>query len=213
MKIARLFGRIVRTRPENNTEKHASGALERVKLTANYIRLVRAPQWQISKYHATFEPDCPCARTRNFLIGQYKSVLGGYLFDGTQLFLARQIQTDNGVHKFQATLPRENITYEIRLQFTKVVEMTEDESYQVLNLILRRATAALKLELVNRNYFDPKAAVVRIFAFQDENKADFRLLISFSLLATYSWTWSEVSAYSCGLATKHRFENMKPIFC
>lgn len=38
--------------------------------------------------------------------------------------------------------------------------MTESQSLQILNLILRRAMGGLELQLVGRNFYDPDAKVI-----------------------------------------------------
>lgn len=98
------------------------------------------------------------ARFRNAMIMQHKDKLGGFLFDGTQLFLTRELQTDKGILMLTSKSQRDEV-FALKLQFTKVVQMDEPESLQILNLILRRATAGLKLQLVGRNFYDAAAKV------------------------------------------------------
>lgn len=98
-------------------------------------------------------------RVQTFLVGQHRQEIGGFLFDGAQLFTVRKLHDgDNGVVEFQ-TETRDKTTYTIRIQFTKIVLMSEQESLQVLNLILRRNMKGLKLTLVGRNFYDPQAMV------------------------------------------------------
>lgn len=147
---------IVNTRPHEGERSHKGG--ERVRLQANYFRLLKAPKWNIYKYHVTFEPEIAMARLRNAMIMQHKDKIGGFLFDGTQLFLTRELETDKGTVELTSKT-REDTTYILKLKFTKVVQMDEQESLQILNLILRRATAGLKLQLVGRNFYDPHSKV------------------------------------------------------
>lgn len=98
------------------------------------------------------------ARLRNALLMQHKTTIGGFLFDGTQLFVTRDLNGDKGVLKLTSKTRADEV-YTLTLQFTKIVQMDEQESLQILNLILRRATQGLKLELVGRNYYDAKSKV------------------------------------------------------
>lgn len=152
----RNYLEIIRTRPSNIETTYASN-VNRIQLQTNYIKLDKSPQWAVHKYHVTFDPECDSSRMRNFLLAQHKQSFGGYLFDGLQLFVTRSI-SDNAL-ELRSTLPKEGTEYTIRLKYTKAVLFNEDEMNQILNLILRRGTAALKLQLVNRNYYDAKAQV------------------------------------------------------
>ncbi|XP_031633322.1 protein piwi-like isoform X2 [Contarinia nasturtii] len=147
---------ILHTRPHDLAKSFTGG--ERVKLQANYFRLLKTPEWNIYKYHVTFEPECLLSRLRNALIMQHKETIGGFLFDGTQLFVTRDLGGDRGVVNLTSKT-RTDEEYTLKLQFTKVVQMDEQESLQILNLILRRATAGLKLQLVGRNFYDAASKI------------------------------------------------------
>lgn len=154
---------IVHTRPQGTKETSHTGGNNRVTIEANYFRLrSNLPtnrNWTIYKYHVTFDPECLAQRVQTFLVGQHRSEIGGYLFDGAQLFTARKLHVDeNEPTEFQ-TETRDKTTYTIRMQFTKIVLMSEQESLQVLNLILRRNMKGLDLTLVGRNFYDPGAMV------------------------------------------------------
>lgn len=144
---------ILRTRPHEKPKKCVSG--ERIKLLANYFPLRRETKWSLYKYHVTIEPEVLMARVRNRLLYNHKPTFGGYLFDGTQLFLTRVLDEDK---LNLVSTNREGVEHHITLRFTKKIEMDENESLQVLNLILRRAMQGLQMKLVHRNYYDPVAA-------------------------------------------------------
>lgn len=119
---------------------------------------MKKPEWQIYKYHVNFEPECLSSRFRNALIMQHKDKIGGFLFDGTQLFVTKDLGGERGIINLTSTTKTDE-TYTLTLKFTKNVQMDEAESLQILNLILRRATQALKLQLVGRNYYDAASKV------------------------------------------------------
>lgn len=146
------------TRPHKKNQSYEGG--ERVKLSANFFRLPQLPNWCIYKYHTTFEPECLMARLRNAMIAQHKEQIGGFLFDGIQLFVTRELPETNLVLE---SCTREKTVYQITLKFTKAVAPNTRDYLQICNLILRRATAALDWKLVNRNYYDPAAKVISIF--------------------------------------------------
>lgn len=118
--------------------------------------------WTIYKYHVTFEPECLAKRVQAFLVGQHRNAIGGYLFDGAQLFTVRRLHDEENERAEFQTTTRDQTTYTIKMQFTKIVLMTEQESLQVLNLILRRNLNGLHLQLVGRNFYDPDAMVREI---------------------------------------------------
>lgn len=151
---------IIKTRPHDGERSFKGG--DRIRLQANYFRLVKQPKWNIYKYHVTFEPDIAMARMRNAMVMQHKEKIGGFLFDGTQLFVIRELDTEKGVMMLTSKT-RTDETYTLKLQFTKIVKMDEPESLQILNLILRRATGGLKLQLVGRNFYDAKSKVCIYF--------------------------------------------------
>lgn len=86
-------------RDASTSKKHSGGQCRPKKgslgtpigLMANYFRLIRPPNWSLYKYHVTFEPEVLMPRVRNALIFHHKPTFGGYLFDGTQLFVAQRL--------------------------------------------------------------------------------------------------------------------------
>lgn len=154
---------IVHTRPEGLTETSHSGGNNRVTIEANYFQLrshlPSGKNWTIYKYHVTFEPECLANRVQSFLVGQHRNAIGGYLFDGAQLFTVRRLHEDESERVEFQTTTRDDTKYTIRMQFTRIVLMSEPESLQVLNLILRRNMKGLNLTLVGRNFYDPGAMV------------------------------------------------------
>lgn len=111
---------------------------EPVTLNANYFQVLRKPSWTIYQYHVEFKPDVELAGLRRYLVAQLKEMLGGYLFDGTMLFLTRQLEVVDG--KLEKVVPgRSGDEFLLVLKFTRVVAQTDAQSVQILNLILRRA--------------------------------------------------------------------------
>lgn len=98
-------------------------------------------------------------RLRSYLVGQHKERLGGYMFDGTQLFLTKPL-SDNSINEtILESETKSGEKFKLTLKLTKVVQPHEDEYVQMLNLIARLAIQTLHLQLVNRNFFDPVAKI------------------------------------------------------
>lgn len=153
---------IVHTRPKNAKSKIGllGDGEKQVKLYANYFKLMKQPTWQIYKYHIEFEPEVVLLGLRRALIAQHKdSLLGGYLFDGMQIFILNKLDDVLCL----TSKSRDETEYHLTLKLTKTVDMASTDALQILNLIQRLAIQKLKLSLVGRNYFDANAKV-RLFA-------------------------------------------------
>jgi aubergine-like protein len=90
------------------------------------------------------------------MLRQHHDLFGGYIFDGTVMFLNHKLP-QNFVELISKT--KEDTLVKITLKYTGTVSSTDGQSLQILNLILRKAMEGLKLELVGRNYFDAAAKV------------------------------------------------------
>lgn len=152
-----ILEQILITKPSNVVSKIGQTG-KRVPLQANYFTLLRHPDWTIYQYRIDFKPEVHLEAFRKFLIRQLKDdLIGAYLFDGTQLFTLRKL--DGGDEFEKMVSGRDDGEVMVCFKFTKVVSMAESASLQILNLILRRAMGGLNLQLVGRNFFDPKATV------------------------------------------------------
>ncbi|XP_037033212.1 protein aubergine-like isoform X2 [Bradysia coprophila] len=146
---------IIRTKPQNvQSKKGTSG--QPVTLLTNYFRLLKQPDWQLYQYRVDFSPPVELRGLRNRLIFEQKAVLGGYLFDGTLLFLSVKLPEETT--QFMSS-DRDGHLIQTTVKFTNRVDMTTAISVQILNLILRRSMEALKLQLVGRNFFDAIAKI------------------------------------------------------
>lgn len=158
---------LINTKPHDNATSHdpRASSLQNAKfvtLEANYFALQSAlSNWKIYKYHVTFEPECLMKRLQIFLVSQHKATIGGYLFDGAQLFTTRNLHGENKSVEFRSET-RDQTVYAIKAVFTRIVSMSDQESLQVLNLIQRRNMSGLHLQLVGRNYYDPQNMVNHI---------------------------------------------------
>ncbi|CRK90587.1 CLUMA_CG004289, isoform A [Clunio marinus] len=139
-----------------NSKQGVSGTP--ITLCANYFRFLLSKQFEFNLYHIEFEPSVDLVGLRKFLVAQISNDLGGYLFDGqSQIYVTKRLALDE--QKF-TVLSNDKKTYRLNIKKTGLkIEMDDVQSTQILNIILRRAMDALDLQLVGRNYFDPKNRV------------------------------------------------------
>lgn len=148
--------RLLYTRPHELTSKIGTTG-QPISCEANYFRLKQTPTWRIWQFRVDFKPDVEDVKHRRYLLHQLK--LGGFLFDGTQIFVVSKIDDANDVIE-KSVKGRDNETvYKIIFKFTNIVSVLEPQSIQIFNLILRSAMKGLKLQPVGRNLYDPIAEV------------------------------------------------------
>jgi len=146
----------VNSRPADLVSKKGTDG-KPVMLETNFFRLNTKPEWRIVHYHVEFEPSIENPRVRMGVLSNHANILGsGYLFDGLQLFTTRKFDQQITVLAGKSKL---DIDYKISIKFVGFISTAEPRFLQVLNLILRRSMKGLKLELVGRNLFDPRAKV------------------------------------------------------
>lgn len=167
------------TRPKEIVSKVGTSG-QKITCEANFFRLMKQPNWNIYRYRVDFRPDVPADRVRRYLVGQHREILGGYLFDGTQLFLTRMLQGETV--ELTSQLTNDDTPYLVTFRLTGIVSMNESQSLQILNLILRRAMDGLHLETIGRNKFDPDAKACFSFSFSTFSN----LSLSFNMQILYS---------------------------
>lgn len=159
MRGKRVITELIHSRPQGLTTKCGTAGTK-VTVQANYFRVLKKPNWTLHQYRVDFSPDVDLVRLRRAYLGQHRELFGGYIFDGTVLFCTNYFvdPSANG-QKEVLTKNREGETIQIKIKHVGVVETTDVQQIQVLNLILRRAMEGLNLQLVGRNFFDPVAKV------------------------------------------------------
>lgn len=148
---------IYKTRPDSLLNKRGTNG-KLIKLQTNYFTVPRHPKWQIFQYHVQFDPIVVIAGLRRALIAQHRNLLGGYLFDGNEIFITKKLETPNEEIVLQSE-NREGVKYNVKLKLVSNVSMDTEMSFQILNLILRKSMNGLQLQLVGRNFFDPTAKI------------------------------------------------------
>lgn len=125
-------------------------------MQTNYYKVQKRPNWTIYQYRVDFSPDVDNTRLRRGLLSEHRQLLGGYIFDGTVLFCTTKFKEDT---LELVTESRAGEKIQIKIKSVGTVEAADNQQFQVLNLILRRALEGLQLQLVSRNFFDPQAKV------------------------------------------------------
>ncbi|XP_035779822.1 protein aubergine-like [Anopheles albimanus] len=146
----------LRTRLADSKSKHGSTG-QALSLQSNYFKLVKRVDWTLSHYSVTFVPQCPSPRLMQSLVNEHKAILGGFVFDGANLFTGSKLPSDELV--LHSKHDRTGDKYEVHIERVATVDMTGETGIQVLNLILRRAMNGLNLQLVGRNLYDAAAKI------------------------------------------------------
>ncbi|KAF4517180.1 Argonaute-3 [Ephemera danica] len=145
----------VRTRPETLTSKQGKSGTQ-IALKANYFNLASVTDWVLYQYHVDFAPEEDRSFMRRRLLNDHKEILGGFIFDGMILY-------SNNRHPnptiFHSQREGDDAKIQITLTFTRQVNQGDHEYLQFFNILMRKCLAALKLQLVGRNFFDPQAKV------------------------------------------------------
>ncbi|XP_014099672.2 protein aubergine [Bactrocera oleae] len=149
----RIITEVVTSRPPTCVTKTGQTG-RKVVIQTNYYRILKKPKWSIHQYRVDFAPDVDMVRVRRAYLAHHKEIFEGYIFDGTVLFCTKYLEKQQ---LELLTKNREGETIQIKMKYVGQLEVTDAQQLQVLNLILRRAMEGLKLQLVGRSFFDPKA--------------------------------------------------------
>ncbi|XP_068150422.1 LOW QUALITY PROTEIN: protein aubergine-like [Drosophila tropicalis] len=156
----RVISQVVHSRPQGLVTKTGLSG-RRITAQTNYFKLLTTPNWTIYQYRVDFVPDVDNTRLRRGLLSEHRDLLGGYIFDGTVLFCSTAFKpVPNSLYVLELlTTSRTGEKFEVKIKQVGTVESGDAQQFQVLNLILRRAMEGLNLQLVSRNFFDPKAKI------------------------------------------------------
>ncbi|TDG47295.1 hypothetical protein AWZ03_006288 [Drosophila navojoa] len=156
----RILSDVVRSRPKGLVTKCGFTG-RKITVQTNYYKVKKPLNWTIYQYRVDFVPDVDNTRLRRGLLSEHRQVLGGYIFDGTILFCITQFKKiPNSPYVLELlTKSRGGENILIKIKHVGTVEAADNQQFQVLNLILRRAMEGLQLQLVSRNFFDPQAKI------------------------------------------------------
>jgi len=150
--------RILRTKPDNVSEKKGDMGQE-VNLKANYFRFKKLPNWRLFQYRVDMSPEVDYTKERKYYLREHKH-LKNYFFDGTMLVSNHPITGSKDDH-YTFLTKRDSDDQEIKVTIRLVgeVDPSTNTYIQFLNIILRCVLEKLDLEMINRNFYDTKAAI------------------------------------------------------
>lgn len=120
MRGRRTIGDTLRTRALDAPSKQGTTG-QPLQLTSNYFKLLRHIEWTLHQYRVDFAPQCASARLMQGLIKDHKKTFGGYIFDGTQLFMVNKLRSDQLT--LQSKHDRTGDVYQIKIVHTATVDM------------------------------------------------------------------------------------------
>jgi aubergine-like protein len=106
-------------------------------------------------YTIDFNPDMYNPKLRKILVDNLKDELGIYVFDDrNSIFLLNEPQQSTFTTKL-----RDGQEFSVRFTFRRDIDYTEATCFQIMNLVIRKSLQDMDLELMGRNYFDPKGSM------------------------------------------------------
>ncbi|KAI5613348.1 piwi-like protein 2 isoform X1 [Silurus asotus] len=128
-----------------------------VSIASNYIP-IQCHNEAVFQYHVTFTPNVESVGMRFGMMKDHRSTTGDVVaFDGSILYLPKRLE--DVVH-LKAERRTDNLEIDIKVQMTKILPPHSDLCIPFYNVVLRRVMKILGLNLIGRNHYDPKSAVV-----------------------------------------------------
>jgi len=146
------------TRPASQNKKQGAGGVN-IDLLTNYFSLVQKPDWSLYQYAVTFKPDLEDTRVKKALLYQHEETLGKFMTDGMRLNTGKKLTADDATVQLTSTLRENGSSVSIVIKYVGEIRPSDYAYVQFFNLVLRNAMEKLQLELIRRDYYDPKAAV------------------------------------------------------
>jgi len=146
------------TRPTNVDDKKGTSGVK-FNCVSNYFPLVKRPEWTLLQYRVDFAPEEDRTFERKKLLKQHAATLKKYIFDGTVMYTPEKYSA--GGEPFTLTSKAEDGTM-FQITIRRVGELTSKDNLYLMffNIMVRKVMEDLKLQLVNRDYYDKAAAVI-----------------------------------------------------
>ena len=175
---------LVPTRGDLQSKKGTFGIP--IQLAANYFGFKAKPNFLIYKYRVDFNDEVLEEQmlVKKKLVAQHNQILPQYIFDGSMIFSVERlftVSTDRLVlslesRKYDKEKKEPNISIvEITLKSVGEVSPSDHNYIHVVNTLWGNAMEKRNLNQMNRNYYDPVAAI---------GMPDFRLEIWLSYITT-----------------------------
>jgi len=147
-----------RTRPADLQSKRGDGGTE-VTVATNYFEVISKPNWRLLQYRVDMKPAMEHTGMRKAMLYAHKDKLPKMIFDGTMMFTTARLTQDDKPMKL--TTPRnDGVAVEVTIKLVGEIQPTDYHYMQFFNIVLRQAMENMQLELIRRDYYDPKAAII-----------------------------------------------------
>ena len=93
------------------------------------------------------------------MLYQHEESLAKFMTDGLRLNTIKKLTADNSTVQLTSTKREDGSNVSIVIKYVGEIRPTDYAYVQFFNLVLRNAMEKLQLELIRRDYYDPKAAV------------------------------------------------------
>ena len=90
---------------------------------------------------------------------QHEKTLGKFMTDGFLLNCSKKLSDDNSPVQLTSTRREDGSNVHIMIKYVNQIRPSDYAYVQFFNIVLRNAMEKLQLELIRRDYYDPKAAV------------------------------------------------------
>jgi len=147
---------IIRTRPQGLADKKGAGGTP-FQALANYFNLEsRIENWMLNQYEVKFNPSEDDLKAKKKMIRTLNPQIGENLFDGGSLWTLKNLgEISEHTVKNEDT----NKIHQVRIKFTREVPPGDYQWLQLMNILVRKIFQILDLQMVGRDYYDPKASI------------------------------------------------------
>ena len=93
------------------------------------------------------------------MLYQHEETLGKFMTDGRILNSVRKLSADDSPVHLNSTKREDGSNVSMVIKYVGQIRPSDYAYVQFFNLVLRKTMEKLQLELIRRDYYDPKAAV------------------------------------------------------
>jgi aubergine-like protein len=125
---------------------------------ANYFNLEsRIENWKLNQYVVKFNPPEDDTKAKKRMVRTLAPQIGENLFDGSMLFTIKWL-SDPCVHTVKNERNNDK-THQVKIEFAREVPAGDWQWLQLMNILLRKIFELMELQMVGRDFYDPKAKV------------------------------------------------------
>lgn len=210
MRGRRHLGEVVQSRPANMVSKCGKRG-QQIMVQSNYFRVLKKPEWCIHQYRVDFSPEVALSHIKRSFIQQHTDRIGSYVFDGETIFCSCFFVEDKNNRTLEVICKDKNgDPVQMKLKHVGLVDATNFQHLQVLNLILRHAVEKLQMQLVGRHYYDAGAKVSSpLLALYERGHA----VIPSFFFSGCCRSLFRATIWNCGQGTSPPFASMSRMCC